>query len=151
MFVFPATVSSNRRTLDRAATDRAWSQAFDHLFDAPRTAPATASPRVPALDVTETDAAYTLSFELPGVTREQLKVAVLGRRVELSTTEAEAPALPEGTRQLYRERSQPAYARTVSLPSEVDATATSAKLDNGVLTLTLAKKVPTGATQVQIG
>ena len=52
---------------------------------------------------------------------------------------------------LYRERTQARYARTVALPSEVDAASASAKFDNGVLTLALAKKVPTGATQVAIG
>jgi len=42
------------------------------------------------------------------------------------------------------------YARTVSLPAEVDQTASQAKFENGVLTLTLAKKVPAGATQLKI-
>ena len=39
---------------------------------------------------------------------------------------------------------------TVSLPAEVDQTASQAKFENGVLTLTLAKKVPAGATQLNI-
>ena len=51
---------------------------------------------------------------------------------------------------LYRERSSLRYARTVSLPSEVDQAASQAKFENGVLTLTLAKKVPAGATQIRI-
>ena len=36
------------------------------------------------------------------------------------------------------------------LPAEVDQTASNAKFENGVLTLTLAKKVATGATQLNI-
>ena len=42
------------------------------------------------------------------------------------------------------------FARTVSLPAEVDQHASQAKFENGVLTLVLAKKVATGATQLQI-
>jgi len=38
----------------------------------------------------------------------------------------------------------------VILPAEVDQVASQAKFDNGVLTVTLAKKVPAGATQLSI-
>ena len=51
---------------------------------------------------------------------------------------------------LYRERGLPRYARTVCLPAEVDQAASQAKVENGVLTLTLAKKVPTGAMQISV-
>ena len=51
---------------------------------------------------------------------------------------------------LYRERSTAAYARTVVLPAEVDQAQSQARFENGVLTLTLAKKVPAGATQLSI-
>lgn len=45
-------------------------------------------------------------------------------------------------------RSQPcSYARTVVLPAKVDQAQSQAKFESGVLTLTLAKKVPAGAKQ----
>ena len=143
---------------------------FDDAFD-------RADVRTPALDVSETDAAYIVSFDLPGATREQLKVTAEGRRVTVETVaqpveatkdvangasnvaaqdaapetpkEADRPA--RGPRVLYRERSAVRYARTVSLPAEVDQAASSAKFENGVLTLTLAKKMPAGARQIAIG
>jgi HSP20 family protein len=77
-------------------------------------------------------------------------VSVEGRRVSVETVEAAAAEAKAGERALYRERSAARYARTVSLPAEVDQTASQARFDNGVLTLTLAKKVPTGATQLQV-
>ncbi|HEV7914829.1 MAG TPA: Hsp20 family protein, partial [Albitalea sp.] len=61
-----------------------------------------------------------------------------------------AAAAIEGERVLYRERSTARYARTISLPAEVDQAASQAKVDNGVLTLTLVKKVPTGARQINV-
>ena len=122
----------------------------------------TAETRMPAMDVSESDIAYTVVLDVPGA-RDQLKVSVDGRRVVLSAVDAEAaPAPAEASadapvadakpldRVLYRERSTAAYARTVVLPAEVDQATSEARFDNGVLTLTLAKKVPAGATRLSI-
>jgi HSP20 family protein len=144
MFVLTPSLSSRRATsLERA---------FDHLF-ADRLPPAAAQPRVPALDVVESDTAYTLTLDLPGLAKDQLKVSVEGRRVTLEAGDAktaDAKEAKEGERVLYRERTAAHYARTVALPAEVDQANSSAKFENGVLTLTLAKRVPTGATQISI-
>lgn len=139
MFVFP--------TATRRVAPVALSRAIDHLFNERALAD---EPRVPALDVTESDTAYTLSFDLPGLSKDQLKVTVQGRRVSIETNAAAATEAKEGERVIYRERSAAQYARTVSLPAEVDQATSSAKFENGVLTLALAKRVPTGATQIAI-
>jgi len=168
MFVLPlARATALRRSpalstsFDRIV-DRLFDESFDRFVGSAPTGPAT---RTPALDVLESDTAYTLVFDVPGATRESLKVSVEGRRVTLGTatpaaaeastdakdvSAADADAQP-AQRPLYRERTAPVYARTVSLPAEVDQQASQAKFDNGVLTLVLAKKVATGATQLQIG
>ena len=144
MFVLPLA-----RPAHRAAAPQ-FSRFIDRLFDES----AAPSARTPALDVSETDAGYIVAFEVPGVAREQLKVSVEGRRVSIETLDAAtAPAdqpKVDAPRVLYRERSVARYARTVSLPAEVDQASSTAKFENGVLTLTLAKKVPTGATQISI-
>ena len=153
----------------RASISPSFGRALDRLFDesfdrAPLGAkPAADNTRMPAMDVSESDTAYIVVLDVPGATREQLKVSVEGRRVVLTTVEATPAAAPvEVTadapaadakprdRVLYRERSAAAYARTVVLPAEVDQATSQAKFDNGVLTLTLAKKVPAGATQLSI-
>jgi HSP20 family protein len=123
------------------------SRAIDHLFNDRYVSD---EPRVPALDVTESDAAYTLALDLPGLTKDQLKVSVQGRRVSIEAGAPFAAEAKDGVRVIYRERGAAQYARTVSLPAEVDQTTSSAKFENGVLTLTLAKRVPTGATQLSI-
>jgi len=158
MFV---TVPVQRRVV-RTALPRAFTQFVANTLET-----TAQQPRLPALDVLESDTAYTLVFDLPGVGREQLKVSVEGRRVVVETEEAasaaEAPAAQatEGEaaapvaaapqpRTLYSERRAPRYARTVSLPAEVDADTSQARLDNGVLTLVLAKRVPGGVRRISV-
>jgi len=166
MFVLPLSrpASLVRRTavsptFGSSAIDRLFDESFDRFFGG---STAGAETRTPSMDVSESDAAYTLVFDVPGTTREQLKVSVEGKRVVLGTAAAVEVAQPaEGKeapvaeakpaeRVLYRERPVAAYARTVVLPAEVDQTQSQAKFENGVLTLTLAKKVPAGATQLSI-
>jgi HSP20 family protein len=163
MFVLPLSRTTSRavgapqfnRIVDRLVDD-----SFDRFFGG---AANGAAARTPALDVSETDTAYTVSFDVPGVSREQLKVSVEGRRVSIESVDAPKAVAPEAAepatadapkapaaRALYRERSTARYARTVSLPAEVDQSASQAKFENGVLTLTLAKKVATGATQLNV-
>ena len=146
----------------------AFSRSLERLFEEARerqSGPATHEPpvRTPAMDVTESDTHYTVTFDMPGVSHEQLKVSVEGRRVSVDTVAATpvdpttpdsppsaAPEARRATRVLYRERSAARCARTVSLPAEVDPSTSQAKLDNGVLTLTLAKRVASGATQLNV-
>jgi len=159
MFVLTPSRSAHRAALapqfSRAA-DRLFEQSLARIFN---DTPAPEPKRTPVLDVRETDSAYVLAFEVPGVTREQLKVSVEGRRVSVESVDAAAsvptdaaPAteVPDGPRVLYRERTGAKFARTVSLPTEVDHGASEAKFDNGVLTLTLAKKVPAGAIRLAV-
>lgn len=157
MFVLPLSRSAHRTVTPQFS--RAVDRLFDESFDRCRSGTAASSTtRTPALDVSETDTAYTAVFDVPGVTREQLKVSVEGRRVSIETVEALTPegmqtaeaSKPAAARSLYRERSTARYARTVSLPSEVDQAASQAKFDNGVLTLTLVKRTATGATRLNV-
>ena len=76
--------------------------------------------------VGQNDEAWTLSLDLPGVTREQLTIDVDGAVVRVQTAK-------EAARQ---------YSAAYELPADIDAEATSAKLENGVLTLSLGKKKP---------
>ena len=164
MFVYPLTRSSHLAA-HRAASARQFGRAIERLFDESTdrlfggAKPGSAA-RTPALDVAETDASYIVSLDVPGVTREQLKVTIEGRRLHVETPVAEAAApgadvdaknaATPAERVLYRERGVPRYERTIVLPAEVDQATSQAKVENGVLTLTLAKKVPTGALQISI-
>ena len=68
----------------------------------------------------------TLSVDVPGLAREQIDVRIEGSTVTLRSVEG-AP------RSLHR---------AFDLGHEIDATASRAKLEHGVLTLTLAQRAP---------
>ena len=84
------------------------------------------SPVQQQVQVNRDDKATTLTLDVPGLAREQLKLSIEGAIVKLESVEG-AP------RQVKR---------AWELDHEIDAAASKAKLENGVLTLTLAKLEP---------
>jgi HSP20 family protein len=106
--------------------------------------------RSPALDVAEADAAYTVKLDMPGVNKEDVKVSVEGKRITVQAQSAEAADTPGSDRLVYCERAAQRYARTFSLPLEVNQADAGAKLENGVLTLTLPKRAQHVAAQVTV-
>jgi HSP20 family molecular chaperone IbpA len=100
---------------------RAVDRSFERFINA-----AFVAPVARGVQVQQDEQAWTVSLDVPGVSREQLAIDVDGAVVRIRTV-AEAP------RQ---------YQAAYELPQPIDGEATSAKLENGVLTLTLAKKKP---------
>ncbi|HZF78778.1 MAG TPA: Hsp20/alpha crystallin family protein [Rubrivivax sp.] len=107
--------------------------------------------RSPALDLAESNLAYTARLEVPGVGKEDIKVIVEGRRVTVQgqgsadaqdggQTDAAKAESGSDDRIVHRERCATRYARSFTLPAEVDHAQSQAKLENGVLTLTLPKR-----------
>jgi HSP20 family protein len=136
MFYVPMTRSASdlARSFDRLFDDR-----FERFF-APTAQGGDAQARIPALDVSESERAYTVTLDLPGVAKEDVKVAIEGRRVHIEAQTRKDEAKKEGDRVVYRERSTSSFARSFSVAAEVDQAESSAKLEHGVLTLTLAKR-----------
>ena len=159
MFIVPV---SRRASANVRGFDRLFDDAFDRLFSQPATSD-TAPVRRPAIDVTESDAGYVVTLDVPGVTREDVKVSIDGRRVSIVAEARSADASPEAAaatdaaadaprstdRVILRERAVASFARSFTLQSEIDQAASQAKLDNGVLTLTLVKRDPV-ATQISV-
>lgn len=79
-----------------------------------------------SVQVQRDDKSTTLQLDVPGLSREQLQLSLEGAVVRLSSVEG-AP------RQVQR---------AWELDHEIDTSASHAKLENGVLTLTLAKLEP---------
>lgn len=110
------------------------------------------APRSPALDVAESDLAYTVQLEMPGVAKQDVKVNVEGRRVTVQAKHevSEDKSNPTTDRIVYRERFATSYSRSFTLPVEVEQADAGAKLENGVLTLSLPKRNARAAAQVTV-
>ncbi|HEU5295724.1 MAG TPA: Hsp20/alpha crystallin family protein [Burkholderiaceae bacterium] len=132
-----------------------WLRSFDRLLDGSLdglfgSEAQTALPRTPALDIAESDQAYTVALDLPGVAKDNVKVSIEGRRVQIEAQVSKNEERKEGDRVVYRERAASSYARSFVLPVELDQERSSAKLDNGVLKLELAKRVNASVKQIAI-
>ncbi len=109
-----------------------------------------ATPRRPALDVAEDERSYTVKLDMPGVAKEDVKVSVEGRQVNVQAQAQASDEKREGERVVYRERTIASYARSFTLPLEVDLAEAGAKLENGVLTLTLPKRGARSAAHLTV-
>ena len=109
-----------------AASQHSIDQAFERFFQGTVSASTAAqtSARPPAF--THQDNSFTLQLDVPGLAREQLSV-----RIEAAVVRIESLAdAPRALKLAYE------------LPQDIDAAASSATLEHGVLTLVLAKQVP---------
>jgi HSP20 family protein len=87
------------------------------------------------LRLEQDDKAWAVTLDVPGIARDDLSISIEGATVRIETK-------AEAKRQ---------YKAAYELPQEIDVEATSAKLENGVLTLSLAKKQPVStARQIEV-
>lgn len=147
MFLVPMTRQSAdlARSLDRLFDD----DLFGRFF-APARSTEAAATRSPALDVSESDQAYTVKLDLPGVGKDDVKISIDGRRVTVEAQTQKVEEKKEGDRVVYSERSSASYARSFTLPQEIDQAASAAKMEHGVLSLTLAKRGAPQASQLTV-
>jgi HSP20 family protein len=96
--------------------DRAFERFVNEAFAGARKSPL----------VEQDDKSWTLSIDVPGLSREDLTIGIEGTVVRIDS-KAEA-----------KRQFKAAY----ELPLDIDVAASEAKLENGVLTLKLGKKVP---------
>jgi HSP20 family protein len=108
------------------------------------------APQAPRMNVVESDSAYRVEAELPGVTREEIKISVDKRRVSIEAESTVANEAAEGEKALLTERTVRKYARVFTLAGEVDDAAAVAKFENGVLSLTLPKKAVDQPKQITV-
>ena len=123
--MFYSLARSPARTYQRPAPQVAGNQALEKFLG--ETLESMSGTRsAPSASVEDGDKAYSLQLDVPGLAKEQLEIGIEADVVRV-TSKADA-------------------ARTVKaawrFPLEIDAANSSAKLENGVLTLTLGKKVP---------
>ncbi len=99
------------------------------------------------VDIEENDQAYILKADVPGAEREDLTVTITGNSVSI-LADVEQDRTDQQGNMLRSERIYGEEFRTFTLPQEIDESKAEAKLENGVLVLTLPKK--TSATKLDI-
>jgi HSP20 family protein len=90
----------------------------------------------PVVNIFETGDGYVLEAEMPGVAREGLEVTLEGTEITIS---GHRQVDPLSGAPLFRESKEVDYRRIFELDPAIDSGKISAKMDQGILTLTLPK------------
>lgn len=103
----------------------------------------------PNMDVVDNKDGLELSVELPGMAREDVKIAVDG---DMLTISGEKKAEKETKENNYRlvERTFGEFSRSIYLPRSVDASKITANMTNGVLKITAPKRPEAQTKTIEI-
>ncbi len=132
------TWRSNRSPL------REMQQQIDRLFDEFSAWPKTSELGMsdgslsPKCQMTEDTANYYVRFEIPGISKDQIKVEYSNNILTVSAERKEEHSRDE-EKQHYSEFSYGSYYRSMRVPNAVDEKKIEAAFKNGVLSLTLPK------------
>jgi HSP20 family protein len=107
-----------------------------------------AEPRI-KMDVSETDHSYVIKAEIPGVSKEDIKVNIVGNQVSI-TAESKRETEVKGENMIRRERQYGQQSRIFSLANEINDAEVHAEYRNGVLEMVLPKKSNSGGKKIAI-
>ncbi|MES2116566.1 MAG: Hsp20/alpha crystallin family protein [Pseudomonadota bacterium] len=102
------------------------------------------------LDVTESDQAYNVKAEIPGMKKEDIKVDVEGNHVSISAETKRESEEKQGETVVRSERYYGQQYRSFSLEHDIDDSQVVAKYQDGVLELTLPKRANNSAKKIVI-
>jgi len=103
--------------------------------------------RLPVTNVNETDAEYVLTMEMPGVEKKNVDVAIESDHIVITgekTEKAEAKGL------LRREIRSEKFRRSFLLDASIEREGITAKLNHGVLKVSLPKKTESVGRKINI-
>ncbi len=100
---------------------------------------ATSETLMPAMDIRETEDAYIVKTDLPGVKKEDINVTMENGVLTISAESNEDREKKEGERVIRRERHYGKYSRSLRLGTHVDNAKVRASYKDGVLELILPK------------
>lgn len=101
------------------------------------------------LDIFEDDKAYIVKAEMPGVSKDDIRISIDGNQVVI-TAEVKKEQEDEGRNALRCERFYGQMYRSFTLDSPVDEEKADAKYEGGVLKLTLPKKAGARTHQLAV-
>ncbi len=130
----------------RAARQDYFPGAVDELLRGFFVRPVSAAPaaftRGFRVDVREEGNQYLVDADLPGLKKDDIEIEIDGAQVSIRAQyKAETEHKEAEARMVHSERRAGSVARSFELPAEIDRDGSSAKYEDGVLKLTLPKKV----------
>ena len=102
-----------------------------------------------AIDLVERDGEYVATIDLPGFERDDIDVRVTDHTL-LVEAERDSSVAEEDERYLRRERHHESMRRSIRLPDEVEREQVTARMKNGVLTVSLPKLEVEEARTIEI-
>jgi HSP20 family protein len=102
------------------------------------------------VDVSESENAYTIRAELPGVKKDDINISIDSDQVAISAEVKNEKEVKDGERTLRSERYYGKVQRAFQLGQPIDENTASAKYADGILELTLPKKAAASAKRINI-
>jgi HSP20 family protein len=102
---------------------------------------------VPNVEISEKDGNYMIDVALPGFTPDDIEIDISGNDLTISGTYERSR---EDRRTHYTEFTQASFARTITLPQEINVDQVTATFDNGVLHIVAPPMAPIAARRVSI-
>jgi len=112
---------------------------FDQLFGFK-----TVNTKLMPTNIKETKECYILEIELPDFTKNDIKISLKDGNLTVSASKEEKET---EVKYLLKERTATKYARSYYVGDDVKDSDINAKLENGILTLTIFKREPEKKTE----
>lgn len=146
-----ATIMPLNSMLDRMVT---LSRAMDQAFVTPETMGKTGASAtwIPELDAWETESAYVVQLDLPGVVAENVEIDFEKNTLTIKGTRARTIQTPEKgeLRVFFAERDWGSFARSLRFPQHIVGDNIEASFNNGVLTVNIPKSEAAKPRKIQI-
>jgi HSP20 family protein len=114
-------------------------------------------PWVPLADLSETDEAYVVKAELPGVHKDQVNIQLQDRELVISGEvpepedgKSDGDGNGNGSRRQHSSRRTGRFELRTYLPGDVNADAITAQLSDGILTVTVPKSEAAKPRKIEI-
>lgn len=103
----------------------------------------------PSVDIAETNRAYLIKAEIPGVNKEDVKIIL---QDGMLTIQGERKIEKEESDKKYHriERCYGSFARSFTVPDDADEQAITAEFKNGILNIALGKSAQAKSTEVKV-
>jgi HSP20 family protein len=126
---------------------------FDQLLDEwgfPRMPVQNLGPRsLPAVDLYEKDGKYVAELAVPGYKNDNINVEVNGNVLTV-TGQYDETSTKNDAKYHRREIRRGSFSRSIALPQEIDADSVRAKVERGILTVTLSPVKPIAPKKIPI-